>query len=70
MLVGMPDSELGSRMQTHLPGYVTDFDKLSKAGAEVIVCVSVNDAFVMGAWGEANGAKGKVRNLATLYRHA
>lgn len=48
-------------LQTHLPGYVADFDKLKEAGAEVIVCVAVNDAFVMGAWGEAHGAPGKVR---------
>ncbi len=47
-------------MQTHLKGYVTDYDKLTKAGAEIIVCVAVNDAFVMEAWGDASGAKGKV----------
>lgn len=47
-------------MQTHLKGYVTDYDKLTKAGAEVMVCVAVNDAFVMEAWGDVSGAKGKV----------
>jgi hypothetical protein len=47
-------------MQTHLKGYVSDYDKLTKAGAEIIVCVAVNDAFVMEAWGDASGAKGKV----------
>lgn len=50
--------------QTHLPGYVSDYDKLKEAGAEVIACVSVNDPFVMGAWGEAHGAEGKVLMLA------
>jgi len=59
-------------MQTHLPGYITDYDKLTKAGAQVIVCVAVNDAFVMTAWGESAGAKGKVRlclGACTLMHH-
>lgn len=55
--------------KTHLPGYVADYEKLTKAGAEVIACVTVNDAFVTAAWGEANGADGKVRwNSATCDR--
>lgn len=49
--------------KTHLPGYVSDYDKLTKAGAQVIACTAVNDAFVMAAWGEANGADGKVSSL-------
>ena len=48
-------------LQTHLPGYINDYDKLTKAGAQVIACVAVNDAFVMTAWGEQAGAKDKVR---------
>ena len=47
--------------QMHLPGYVADYDKLRAAGAEIIVCVAVNDPFVMTAWGAANvrGGRGK-----------
>jgi len=48
-------------LQSHLPGYVGDYDKLTKAGAEVIACLSINDAFVMAAWGTANGSSGKVQ---------
>ena len=51
-------------MQTHLPGYIADFDKLVAKGVEVVACVSVNDAFVMAAWGESSGATGKIRMLA------
>ena len=47
-----------------MPGYVADADKLHAKGVEVIACVSVNDAFVMGAWGNAHHADGKVRMLA------
>ena len=47
-------------LQTHLPGYVSDSEKFKKLGVEVVVCVAVNDAFVMSAWGEANQASGKV----------
>jgi peroxiredoxin len=42
---------------THLPGYVVNADKIKAAGVDSIVCMSVNDAFVMGAWGEAQNAE-------------
>ena len=50
--------------QTHLPGYVDDFDSFKSKGVEVVACVSVNDAFVMDAWGKSHGATGKIRMLA------
>jgi 2-Cys peroxiredoxin 5 len=64
ILIGVPGAYTPGCSKTHLPGYVNDFDKLQAAGAEVIACVAVNDAFVMEAWGEANGTKGKVHMLA------
>ena len=54
------DSDSLICVQTHLPGYVNDYSKLSEAGAQVIACVAVNDAFVMKAWGEQSGAEAKV----------
>lgn len=41
---------------THLPGYVVNADKIKAKGVDTIVCVSVNDAFVMGAWGKDQNA--------------
>ena len=50
--------------KTHLPGYVAAAGELKAAGVHEIACVSINDPFVMHAWGEAQGAGGKVRMLA------
>jgi glutaredoxin/glutathione-dependent peroxiredoxin len=48
----------------HVPGYVAHFDALKAAGVDEIWCVSVNDAFVMGAWGRDQHTGGKVRMMA------
>ena len=48
----------------HVPGFVQNFDALKAKGIDTIACVSVNDAFVMGAWGKDQGSDGKVRMLA------
>lgn len=46
--------------QTHLPGFVQQAGDLKSKGIEEIACISINDAFVMAAWGKAHGADGKV----------
>ena len=50
--------------KVHLPGYLADVDALRAKGVDLIACISVNDAFVMSAWGEAQGVDGKVLMLA------
>jgi peroxiredoxin len=47
----------------HVPGYVEKFNELKAAGVDEIWCVSVNDAFVMGAWARDQKTAGKVRML-------
>lgn len=42
---------------THLPGFVVQADKIKAKGVDTIACMSVNDAFVMGAWGKAQNAE-------------
>ncbi|MCE2658162.1 MAG: peroxiredoxin [Rubrivivax sp.] len=48
----------------HVPGYVEHADALKAAGADEVWCISVNDAFVMGAWGRDQKTAGKVRMMA------
>ena len=48
----------------HVPSYVKHFDALRAAGVDEIWCISVNDAFVMGAWGRDQQTTGKVRMMA------
>ena len=48
----------------HLPGFIDKADALKAKGIDEIVCTAVNDVFVMGAWGRAADADGKVLMLA------
>jgi peroxiredoxin len=48
----------------HLPGFVAKADQIRAKGVDTIACISVNDAFVMGAWGKDRGVGDKVLMLA------
>merc|ERR1712127_778047 len=64
VIFGVPGAFTPGCSKTHLPGYVAAAAELQGKGVHEIVCVSVNDPFVMEAWGKDQGAEGKVRMLA------
>ena len=63
VVFGLPGAYTRTCSSRHLPGFVTYADALRKKGIDAVACLSVNDAFVMDAWGKEHGAAGKVTML-------
>jgi glutaredoxin/glutathione-dependent peroxiredoxin len=64
VLFGLPGAYTPTCSATHVPGFVNQYDDIKAKGADGIICLSVNDPAVLGAWSDDLGARGKVDMLA------
>jgi len=64
VLFAVPGAFTPTCSAKHLPGFVQKFDEIKKKGVDLVACVSVNDAFVMGAWGKDQNVGDKIVMLA------
>ena len=63
-LFALPGAFTPTCSAKHLPGFIQHGDEMKQKGVDTIACLSVNDAFVMGAWGDQQGAGDRVVMLA------
>ena len=68
-LFALPGAYTPTCSASHLPGYVVASDELFAKGIDLIVCLSVNDAFVMDAWGKQHNADDRVMMIADGSAH-
>lgn len=64
VLFAVPGAFTPTCHRNHLPGYVDKRDELAAKGVEVVAVTAVNDVFVLDAWADATGAKGKIEFLS------
>ena len=60
ILFGLPGAFTPTCSVKHLPGFVIAIDRLKKKGIKKVVCISVNDPFVMDAWGKTHNVQDKI----------
>ena len=60
ILFGLPGAFTPTCSAKHLPGFINSMDEIKKKRIKKVICVSVNDPFVMDAWGKSHNALGKI----------
>ncbi|MDH3230247.1 MAG: peroxiredoxin [Alphaproteobacteria bacterium] len=64
VVFGLPGAYTPTCSAQHVPGFLNHADEFRAKGVDAIACISVNDAFVMGAWGKDQGVGDKIDMLA------
>jgi len=64
VMFGLPGAYTSVCSVKHLPGYIKNVDQFKSKGIDQIICISVNDPFVMDAWGKANNVGNNILMLA------
>lgn len=64
IMFALPGAFTPTCSRNHLPGYINSADEIRAKGIDDIICLAVNDAWVMSAWSKSMGAEGKVTMLA------
>ena len=67
ILFGLPGAFTSTCSKLHLPGFVANANKIKEKGIENIFCISVNDPYVMNAWGDVNNTEDKIKMLSDPY---
>jgi peroxiredoxin len=67
VLFGLPGAYTSVCSAKHLPGYINLYEKFKNKGIDSIICISVNDPFVMNAWGKENNVGEKIEMIGDPY---
>ena len=60
IIFGLPGAYTSVCSAKHLPGYIKNYQKIREKGIDLVICISVNDPFVMNAWGKENNVGDKI----------
>ena len=60
ILFGLPGAFTPTCSAKHLPGFINSMDEIKKKGIKRVICISINDPFVMDAWGKAHNVNNKI----------
>ena len=67
ILFGLPGAYTSVCSTMHLPGFINSYEQFKSKGIDRIICISVNDPFVMNSWSKANKVEGKILMIADPY---